>query len=51
MLDGGLPGWVSEGLPTEAGPVVGIPRGTYPALTLASERIRSGSWGAVLRAS
>ncbi|KAH9996567.1 Rhodanese-like domain-containing protein [Russula vinacea] len=26
VLDGGLPGWVSEGLPTEAGPVVGIPR-------------------------
>jgi thiosulfate/3-mercaptopyruvate sulfurtransferase len=43
VLDGGLPGWEIEGLPTEAGPVMEVPRSTgkYPAPTLAPENIRS----------
>ncbi|KAI0296597.1 thiosulfate sulfurtransferase [Russula brevipes] len=40
VLDGGLPRWETEGLPTGTGPVVEIPRSQYPAPTLASERIR-----------
>jgi len=43
VLDGGLPGWEIEGLPTEAGPVMEVPRNKYPAPTLASENIRSES--------
>ena len=43
VLDGGLPRWESEGLPTESGPVVEAPRTKYPAPTLASENIRSES--------
>lgn len=52
VLDGGLPRWESEGLPTESGPVTaGIPRSKYPAPALESECIRSESWGAILCAS
>ena len=51
VLDGGLPRWESEGLPTESGPVVEILRSKYPAPTLASEKIRSKSRNAVLCAS
>ena len=43
VLDGGLPGWESEGLPTESGPLVEIPRTKYPAPPLTSENIRSES--------
>lgn len=48
VLDGGLPRWESEGLPTESGPVVETPRTEYPAPTLASENIRSEYSRAVL---
>ncbi|KAI9512669.1 Rhodanese-like domain-containing protein [Russula earlei] len=41
VLDGGLPRWETEGLPTETGAVSEIPRSTYPAPSLASENIRS----------
>jgi len=41
VLDGGLPRWEFEGLPTESGPVAEIPRTEYPAPTLASENIRN----------
>jgi thiosulfate/3-mercaptopyruvate sulfurtransferase len=43
VLDGGLPRWEYEGLPTESGPVMEIPRTGYPAPALASENIRSES--------
>ena len=42
VLDGGLPRWVTEGHPTETGPVMEIPRSKYPAPSLASENVRSG---------
>jgi thiosulfate/3-mercaptopyruvate sulfurtransferase len=48
VLDGGLPGWETEGLPTEAGPVMEVPRNKYTAPTLASENIRSKSSMAVM---
>ncbi|KAI0005482.1 thiosulfate sulfurtransferase [Russula compacta] len=41
VLDGGLPRWEAEGLPTETGPAAEIPRSKYPAPVLASENIRS----------
>ena len=48
VLDGGLPRWESEGLPTESGPVAATPKTKYPAPTLASENIRSKYSRAVL---
>ncbi|KAI0252604.1 Rhodanese-like domain-containing protein [Lactifluus subvellereus] len=41
VLDGGLPGWEMEGLPTETGPANEIPRSKYPAPTLVSENLRN----------
>ncbi|KAI0271527.1 thiosulfate sulfurtransferase [Gloeopeniophorella convolvens] len=41
VLDGGLPKWEVEGLPTEAGAVTETSRSTYPAPSLANENIRS----------
>jgi thiosulfate/3-mercaptopyruvate sulfurtransferase len=43
VLDGGLPRWECEGLPTESGPVVEITRTKYPAPALLSENVRSES--------
>jgi thiosulfate/3-mercaptopyruvate sulfurtransferase len=48
VLDGGLPGWETEGLLTEAGPAMEMPRSKYPVPHLASENIRSESSMVVL---
>jgi len=41
VLDGGLPRWEAEGLPTETGPAKEIPKSAYPVPSLATENIRS----------
>lgn len=48
VLDGGLPGWETEGLPTETGPANEISRSQYPAPTLVSENLKSEFLGGVL---
>ncbi|SRR6266404_1740760 len=41
VLDGGLPGWEVEGLPTETGNTKKILKSTYPVPTFTSENVRS----------
>jgi len=41
VLDGGLPGWEIEGLPTETGHAEKILKSTYPVPEFASENVRS----------
>lgn len=41
VLDGGLPGWEIEGLPTETGQAEKIMKSTYPVPDFASEHVRS----------
>jgi thiosulfate/3-mercaptopyruvate sulfurtransferase len=41
VLDGGLPRWEMEGLPTETGPAKEISKSKYPPPTLVSENLRS----------
>jgi thiosulfate/3-mercaptopyruvate sulfurtransferase len=43
VLDGGLPGWEIEGLPTETGQAEKIMKSTYPVPDFASEHVRSKS--------
>ena len=41
VLDGGLPGWETEGLPTETGHAEKILKSSYPVPAFASENVRS----------
>jgi 3-mercaptopyruvate sulfurtransferase SseA len=41
VLDGGLPGWEIEGLPTETGHAENILKSRYPVPAFASENVRS----------
>ncbi|KAA1468594.1 thiosulfate sulfurtransferase [Dentipellis sp. KUC8613] len=43
VLNGGLPRWQTEGLPTDSGPLADVEKSTYPLPTLNDDAVRSYS--------